>query len=424
MSRAIAHYLAKKSECARWPLYVPDARDIGQVVVIPACAEFDHLFDTLRSLEANPVEETRRTLVMVVVNHRIGAPDTIQNNNRQTLAKLADLSDSITIRLAVIDAVSPGRELPEKEGVGLARKIGLDAGLRVLHENGLPDAPLICLDADTLVPADYLAALRRFFAERPRWAAVIDYAHPLDGPPRETAAIACYELFLRYHVLGLEKAGSPYAFHAIGSAMACTAQAYAAISGMNRRQAGEDFYFLQQLAKTGAVERIRETVVRPSARPSQRVPFGTGMRVRRYLEGNGDEYRLYHSESYRILRDWLNVIETGMESPAETLLDTARNIAPPLLGFLEEQRFAVVWPRLQRNHPEREAHRRAFHGWFDGFKTIKLLHHLRDHGYPMQEMFGAFRALFVEGQPPVELAPELRHDLEGQRTLLEYLRSL
>lgn len=423
MSKAIAHYLAKKSECTRWPIHISDAKDIGQVAVIPACAEFDLLFDILQSLEANPIEEIRRTLVIVVVNHRIGAPETIRLNNFQTLAKLADFSGSTKMKLGIIDAASPGRELPEKDGVGLARKIGLDAGLRILHENGLPDAPLICLDADTLVAPDYLIALRRFFSKHPRWAAVIDYAHPLDGLPREAAAIACYELFLRYHVLGLENAGSPYAFHVIGSAMACTAQAYAAVSGMNRRQAGEDFYFLQQLAKTGAVERIRETVVRPSARPSQRVPFGTGMRVRRYLEDNNDEYLLYHPDSYRILRDWLAEINRGMDEPAELLLDKARNISSSLFGFLEAQRFAVVWPGLQRNHPAREARQRAFHGWFDGFKTIKLLHYLRDHGYPMQEMFEAFRLVLGERQPPIELKPELKEDLEGQRQLLEYLRS-
>jgi hypothetical protein len=424
MSKAIAHYLAEKSECARWPLHVPDAKNIEQAVVIPACAEYEQLFDTLCCLEANPIEETWRTLIIVVVNHRIGAPDTIRNNNQQTLAKLADLSDSITIRLAVIDAASPGCELPEKDGVGLARKIGLDAGLRILHENGLPDAPLICLDADTLVSPDYLEALHRFFASPGRWAAVIDYAHPLDGPPREAAAIACYELFLRYHVLGLKSAASPYAFHAIGSAMACTAHAYAAVSGMNRRQAGEDFYFLQQLAKTGAVEHIRETVVRPSARPSQRVPFGTGMRVRRFLDGKEDEYLLYHPESYRILGVWLNTVENRLDDSADALLDTARNIAPPLAGFLEEQRFDVVWPRLQRNHPDPEARRRAFHGWFDGFKTIKFLHHLRDHGYPMQEMFGAFRTLLGDCQLPVELRPELCEDVFGQRGFLNFLRAL
>ena len=36
--------------------------------------------------------------------------------------------------------------------------------------------------------------------------------------------------------------------------MTCTAKSYVATGGMNRRMAGEDFYFLQKLAKTDGVD--------------------------------------------------------------------------------------------------------------------------------------------------------------------------
>src|SRR5690606_30362640 len=101
---------------------------------------------------------------------------------------------------------------------------------------------IISLDADTLVEPNYLQALRKEFDLQDAWAAVIDFAHPLAGPVEQQAAILAYEIHLRYHVLGLRYAGSPYAFHTVGSAMACTAEAYVAAGGMNRRQAGEDFY--------------------------------------------------------------------------------------------------------------------------------------------------------------------------------------
>jgi len=145
---------------------------------------------------------------------------------------------------------------------------------------------LLSLDADTRVEPNYLESVRAHFADPYAWAAVIAYAHPIEGTPEEQAAIASYEILLRYHVLGLRWAGSPYAFPSIGSTIVCRAEAYVAVSGMNRRRGGEDFYFLQQLAKTGGVGFINTTTVRPSGRPSSRVPFGTGAYVRQFLDGD------------------------------------------------------------------------------------------------------------------------------------------
>jgi len=59
----------------------------------------------------------------------------------------------------------------------------------------------------------------------------------------------------------LQQAGSPYAYHTIGSAFACRAEAYIAAGGMNRRHAAEDFYFLQQLAKCMQDENIDVTAL-------------------------------------------------------------------------------------------------------------------------------------------------------------------
>jgi len=52
---------------------------------------------------------------------------------------------------------------------------------------------------------------------------------------------------------------------------------------MNKRQAGEDFYFLQKIIPLGHFTDLTETKVIPSSRPSDRVPFGTGKAVRDFL---------------------------------------------------------------------------------------------------------------------------------------------
>src|SRR5690606_7285065 len=104
-----------------------------------------------------------------------------------------------------------------------------------------------------------------------------------EGPADEpvTRATELYEASLRYHVLGLAHAGSPYAYHSIGSTLAVQARAYALVRGVPKRSAGEDFYLLDKLAKVAPLLRARGEPVRIRARFSTRVPFGTGPAVAR-----------------------------------------------------------------------------------------------------------------------------------------------
>ncbi len=425
MSARIEAYLAKRAEFEAWPLEgAPRNAPVTQVIAIPALAECDSLFLTLEDLEAAPEAMRAQTLVIVVVNNTAAADVAQVDSNRRTLGRLAAHRGGLC--LAWVDAASTGRELPPKTGVGLARKIGLDWGMRALAQHGNPHGGLICLDADTRVGPEYLGCLQQFFAERPRWGAVIPYAHPLDGPPAEAAAVRCYELFMRCQELALDWAGSPYAYPSVGSAMACSARACAAVSGMNRRQAGEDFYFLQQLAKTGGIERVRGTVVCPSSRPSYRVPFGTGRHVRRVLAGEEDPCLAYHPESYRVLRKWLRAAAAAPEASAHALETAAAAIHPELVAFLAAQRFEEAWPRLQANSGAPDAMRKRFHEWFDAFRTLKLLHHLRDHGHPRQDLFEAIAAVLDwRGAPaPFPVDARLRDDAPGQTALLNHLRGL
>ena len=430
MQTRIDKYLAKRADLERWPLVAGDTSSLRRVVVIPALAEHDYLDETLASLAANPEEELRETLVICVVNNRGPAhttTDVLENNQRT----LADLERRVQqpedgVRAAYVDAASPGCELPPKDGVGLARKIGLDWGLAVLRDNGAPRGLLLSLDADAAVCPEYLSGVRRHFEEHDAWAGVVAYAHRFDGPPGQVAAIVCYEIFLRYHVLGLRHAGSPYAYSSIGSTVVCRADAYAAVAGMNRRQGGEDFYFLQQLAKTGGVDEIPGATVYPSSRASIRAPFGTGPRVARFLRHERDEYVLYHPEGYGVLKEWLEAVTAHAADGAECLLEKADGICPQLCAFLAQNGFAKVWGRLAANARDESALLVQFHRWFDGFRTLKLIHHLRDNGFPEQDMLASVRqALRWFDAEPGDVAWErLRDDIAEQQRLLEHLRDL
>jgi hypothetical protein len=379
-------YLQTLAVKGPWEITGCDGAGFTGAIVIPALAESPRLFATLASLAANPPDMLARFLVLVVVNHREDAPEADKEDNYRTLNRLAEKSPEPTqIRLAWVDAVTAGKELPVKKGgVGLARKIGLDLALTRLDFT--EDTPLlVCLDADTLVEPTYLAAILRHFGSTAAGGAAIPFRHQPAESPEAQAAIDRYELFLRHYLLGLKVARSPYAIHTVGSAMACTAAAYLKSGGMNMRTAGEDFYFCQQLARTSGFATVSGTTVHPSPRPSHRVPFGTGRSVSRWLDGDDGAITFYQPECFSILRDWLDLVAGNAQSDAEALMAGAERISPLLAAYMSDVSFPDTWRGLRRNHPLPGRLAAAFHGWFDGLKTMKLIHHLSAHGYPRTE---------------------------------------
>jgi len=378
-----SHYLKTRAITGPWQLAGCTDNGFAGAVVIPALAESATLFATLCSLAANPAEFLARYLVIVVVNQRTDAKLQDKLDNRATLERLAAAEPLLPqIKLAWVDAASPGLELAAKGGgVGLARKIGADLALSRLDCQG-GDPLLISLDADTLVGPDYLAALARHFGQTQAGGAVIPFRHQQGSSAKEQQAIDLYELFLRSYVLGLELAGSPYAFHTVGSAMACRASAYARMGGMNSRSAGEDFYFLQQLQRTAGVARVSGTVVFPSARASHRVPFGTGRSVSRALAGDDAAISFYRPECFRVLGDWLALVEQHVELGGSGLCAASRGISAELGGYLESTGFGAAWEKLRTNNKSAQTLLTAFHGWFDGLRTMKLIHCLSAGAYP------------------------------------------
>ncbi len=427
--RALEKYLAKRTDLARYPLVTGNLEGVEHTVVIPVLAEGGRIEATLESLAANDVQQLAQTLIIVVVNNRKEphTPGEYIADNAKTLEYLETLRGADSpLRLAYIDASTPENEFEEKEGVGTARKIGMDWAVHILLENGALRGGIHCLDGDTLVDPNYLETLADHYSHENAPAAVIPFAHPYTGRPQEVAAIVCYEIFLRYHVLGLRYAGSPYAFHTVGSAMSCPVEAYCAVSGMNKRRAGEDFYFLEKLAKARGVVSLEGTTVRPSPRSSWRVPFGTGQRVRRYIEGGQDEYLLYHPSSYEILRDWLRLIREDSGRNGELLTQDAARIERELGRFLKQEGFELAWDRIRGQAANAASRHAQFHRWFDGFRSIKLIHHLRDNGFPLMGMSEAlFDLMEGVGEDTARWrGVNLRDDLEVQKEILGRLREV
>jgi hypothetical protein len=176
--------------------------------------------------------------------------------------------------------------------------------------------------------------------------------------------------------------------------MACTAEAYVKAGGMNTRVAGEDFYFLQQLQKTAGVSRVEGTVVFPSPRASGRVPFGTGRSVGRLLSGESDAVLFYSPECFRILQDWLSLVKSSPFFLGNEIHRATTAISVHLHDYLATIRFPEVWERLSRTCPDSARLSAAFHVWFDGLKTMKLIHYLSSVAFPRSEPEDAVSGLF------------------------------
>lgn len=371
MTNLWQRYLEKKTIKGPWEIAGTTRNDFTTAIVIPACDEEESLFTMLSSLAANPPEARQNVLVLVVINHPSDADRTVKSANLRTLDKLSGSALQAELGLGWIDACSGGRELP-KGGVGSARKLGFDLALTRLRQGH--ESILAALDADTLVEPNYMETLARHFIASPAGGAVVPFAHQPAPDPERQRAIDHYELYLRCYVLGLRIAGSPYAFHTIGSSMACRASAYVRCGGMNRKKAGEDFYFLQSLAKTDGIEQLTGTTVHPSARLSTRVPFGTGPSVRHLLQ-NPEERMFYPTAAFDRLGAFLRLVAASADLTGEGLLAVTSEMDEVLGRFLEQQGMASTWDRLCRNHRTRGKRLAAFHHWFDGLKTLQLLKH-------------------------------------------------
>jgi glycosyltransferase involved in cell wall biosynthesis len=365
-----------------------------RAVVIPALAEAEFLPLTLQSLYASePHGILADTLILVVVNNRSPENSKVEElselkdciqNNALTLRWMENHTPEIPSHLAWIDASSPGNELPPWGGVGLARKIGCDSVLAFLADTSTPDLRkfiFFSLDADTLVSPDYLETAAAELRKSNCAGGTVPFKHQRADSPEGQAAIDAYEAFLHYYVAGLRWAGSPYAFHTIGSCICFTADGYMRANGFPaRRQAGEDFYFCMELAKAGGICEIQKTMVFPSARISQRVPFGTGKRMADALLDGKKDFLVYDFRVFICLRDLLTTVSTHVDEGADRIFTCLNN--SDTKDFLESREFPVIWERFQRQYKTRDAILAAFHRWFDGFVTLKYIHRLTEKKWP------------------------------------------
>ena len=372
-----------------------------QVLVIPAYDEPPEFLSALSQLGGSG-----KVLVILVINRPDSNADTQVNSPLRCAIEELALCNEKAIEQASLYRISDSVDLlchdqerlngasPADQGVGLARKTGCDIALLWQSQGAISSKWICSTDADALLPSDYFSRLEQ--AEN-SVAAIFPFVHVPGFSEVINQATALYEVRLHQYVLGLSYAQSPYAHHTIGSCIAVKNQHYCEVRGYPKRSGGEDFYLLNKLAKLGPVTSLDGKCIELQSRASHRVPFGTGPAIKKIIEDDsGKQSTLYyHPQCFEVLRTVLAIAEQLQAhevSDLEQLLVAQgldKEAALAVADSLHSMGIAKAISHCRKHGKSKEQFLRQFHQWFDGFKTLKFLHQIRDKALPMQNLVDA-----------------------------------
>jgi hypothetical protein len=359
------------------------ANRLSIIVTIPAYDE-PETEKAIVNLSSCTLPQEGAVEVLVLINHPQNVNDEVKNRSERTFQQLRKIArhygrDNFQIHILI-------KALPPKQaGVGRARKILMDEAVRrfewVNNERGI----ITAFDADCTCSSNYFLAIEDYFKVNPEASGCsIYFEHPVHTAELDDEVVHAalqYELHLRCYIDALRWCGIPHAFQTTGSSMAVNHLAYQRQGGMNSRKAGEDFYFLHRIIREGNFGDLTSTTVIPSPRMSERVPFGTGKAVIKWMESG--EQMTYNIQSYIFLKELINMVDViyGFQYKQEDILYQLK-LAPVVTAFLHEVNFSKELRRLFTSSSTLPLFRKHFFQWFDGFKIMKYLHYLRDNGYP------------------------------------------
>lgn len=355
-------------------------------LVIPAYKENQRFLERL----IDTPKLAQQLMLILVINQPDTdtdlAPQMALHRYGLSLGKLVFQRDAVSIiylerlksYLTIVDRfTSP---IPQKLGVGQARKIGVDLALAFMAFGLISGSWVHSTDADATLPDNYFDYPNNSSDNN---CVALTYAFNHCGQQekgRQQKAVADatqqYQMAMAYYKSGLAFAGSPYAFYTIGSTLAFSAEAYAQVRGFPKKSAGEDFYLLNKLAKLGAITEVKEACITLEPRLSDRVPFGTGPAVTTIISDldEGVGYHYYHPQVFVCLKEArqfiIQVDHQGNVGQALAILSEVTQKALEDIGALT---FIAKQKRQSR-----EQYQKQVDIWFDAFKTLKFIHAVRD----------------------------------------------
>lgn len=388
------------------------------IVVIPSYLEKD-IVSTLSFLKKaqKPIGSIE---VITLINYSETDTDENKKWSREQYNHLSIWCEKNSERAIQFRVILAGN-LPEKHfGAGLARKIGMDLALKRFDEVYNPQGLILSLDADAEIEDNYFTAIEETIDSHTDFGGcIINFAHALEGNEFGTQvyeAIVKYELYLRYYKHILNHIGFPFARYTIGSCFGIKALVYLRHGGMNRKKAGEDFYFLNKVLPHENFVDICNTCVHPSSRPSLRAAFGTGRVIHDYIHSRQQEFLTFHPEAFYELAKLFAAVDQLYSSEAKKTSSIFSNWSKALQKFLIENHFEEKVNEIQTNTANPDSFRKRFFLWFNGFRVVKYLNYVHRNYYTKIPVRHAVTNLLTRMNKVVTSKDE--------RYLLKYLRKL
>ena len=398
------------------PIILEEIDDaLGIIVVIPCYNEVNLLASLNALSKCNP--PCCSVEVIIVINAAENEEENVLKQNSLTKQEVEKWTKENSFNWCKYFILEENA-LPQKHaGVGLARKIGMDEAAYRLLQSKNEQQLIVCFDADSLCESNYLEAIDQHFKVNLKSSSCsVHFEHPIDDSDicdeEIIRHIISYELHLRYYKQAIAYAQLPFAYHTIGSSMAVRMENYLAQGGMNKRKAGEDFYFLQKFIELGNHTELNTTTVIPSPRPSNRVPFGTGKAVQDMLSAEDENLFTYNPQSFEDLRQFATLIKVHKTAFSRQHFVSLSSI---LKEFLLQNDF---WNKLNEviiNSNEITFLSR-FYKWFNAFKTLKFVHYARDNVYHNITVKKAAKKLLDNN--------DIEHTYETEKDLLLLYREL
>jgi hypothetical protein len=356
------------------PIIQTDAEPGTALIVVIPCFREPQIKQTLESLKACLLPSCK-VEVIVLINHSEIASTAVKEYNNTTYAELVEWIANNEMEGLRFYAPAPIELKKKWAGAGLARKKGMDEAVRRFNKLGTPDGVVVSLDADTLVQENYLVEIENYFQQNTKHVgATLAFEHQKEGlQQKQQEGILLYEKYLNYYKHALDFTGYPYSMFTIGSAFAVRALAYVKRGGMNRRQAGEDFYFLQNLVQMGTVGEINATCVFPSARLSDRVPFGTGPILQKWMKGEEDLTLSYNFQAFVDLKALFEVKNSLYKINKTAFENRLYDLPAPVAEFIQYDRFWKELENLNKNCSTLQTFQTRFYQTFNAFKILKYL---------------------------------------------------
>ncbi len=367
---------------------------VSMIVMIP-CLNEAEIFRTLESLwSCEPISSSCE--VIVAVNDSETSPTEVKYFNQETYLNLLSWKKNYDRANLILHPIYAPSVNVKHAGAGMARKIGMDEVVRRFNALNRPEGVMVSLDADCLVSANYLKEIESVFTgNKSCFAATLNFKHRIEemADLKQKLGIQLYEDYLHYYKNALDFAGFPDSIYTIGSAFAVRAGAYVMQGGMNRRQAGEDFYFLNKLTKLGKIAEINDAFVYPSARVSNRVPFGTGAAMTKWMNEDGDLTMTYNFGAFLDLKKLFEQVDSLFRMNPEFYNKFILSMPTSVQEYLHAINFETKLAEINRNSSSLLSFRKRFFQFFDAFIILRFLNLAHQKHYPRQNLLEAIRQL-------------------------------